>query len=66
MRQVHYDQMIKFLAPSAVVENARDQAERDGQTLSEFCRSAISARLKEGGITPGVRQERQGASREQR
>ena len=65
MRTVHYDQTVRFLAPAVFIENARDAAERDGQTLSEFCRSAISARLKENGVIPGVRQD-EGASREQR
>jgi len=56
MRQVNFDQTVKFLAPLAFVENAKDAAERDGQTLSEFYRSAISAKLKANGVVPGVRQ----------
>ena len=60
MRAVHYDQTVRFLAPAAFAENIKDAAKRDGTTLSEFCRSAISARLKESGFVPGIRQDRQG------
>ena len=59
MRTVNYDQMIRFLAPAVFVENARAAAARDGTTLSEFCRAAISARLKECGVVPGVQKQEQ-------
>ncbi len=60
MRDVHYDETVRFLAPAAFVANAREAAARDGTTLSEFCRSAISARLKANGVVPGVRQKKKG------
>ena len=55
MRDVHYDRTVRFMAPAVFVENARAAAKRDGTTLSEFCRSAISAKLKAIGLLASLR-----------